>query len=308
MTTMAAPTYATTAASPAYTNRAAASTYSTMAASPTYNTMASAPTYATAVAAPYTTGFAGNTTMAAPTSTYASPANYGTTTMAAPVSYAAPAAQYASYTAPAAQYGQSFQPAFTQNAQPAMTTRAPSYVAAPTMMAAPTLMTQASQAVIALPSNLTDGLPTPQQIAVQKAGYAAALEKQLVEATSTIRQETEIEKTMAKFNTEKQIAMFTLQAEEQLVVQLGLLDEQSQIQQLELKKALVERNLQLSSQASNLTLEYEMKALQTELAAKQYQFQQKYMTAENKLEQDYAAQVALANTGTAYAAPAGVIR
>jgi hypothetical protein len=181
---------------------------------------------------------------------------------------------------------------------PAVTTRAPSFVAAPAAYA---------PAVIQAPGNLTDGMPTPQQIDQQKAGYAAALDKQLVEAIATIKKETEIEKQMVKFSTEKQIALYTLQAEEQLVVQLGMLDEQAQIQQLELKKALVERNLQLSSQASNLSMDYQLKALQTECAVKQYEFQQKYANAENKLERDYAAQVAKANTGTAYAAPAAAV-
>merc|ERR1719409_1285482 len=134
------------------------------------------------------------------------------------------------------------------------------------------------------PAPLTDGIPTPQQIAQQKAGYAAALEKQLQEATSTILKETEIEKQMVKFRIEKEIALYTMQAEERRTEQLALLDEQATIQQLELKKALVERNLQLSAQAAGLTMDYQMKAVQTELAMKTYQFQVDYMKNEGNLE------------------------
>merc|ERR1719409_556499 len=158
------------------------------------------------------------------------------------------------------------------------------------------------------PAPLTDGIPTPQQIAQQKAGYAAALDKQLVEAVATIKKETEIEKQMVKFRIEKEIALYTMQAEERLTETLALLDEQAAFMQLELKKALVERNLQLSAQAAGLTMDYQMKSLQTELATKQYQFQVEYMKNEGKLEQEFQKQVALANTGTAYAAPAGVVR
>merc|ERR1719272_2074885 len=157
---------------------------------------------------------------------------------------------------------------------------------------------QPPAAPIAPPVRLTEGIPTPDQIAQQKAGYSAALDKQLTDATTTVKRETELEKQMIKFNAEKSIALYAMQVEEALAEQQANYEEQTTIAKLELKKALVERTLQLNAQAANLTLDYQMKAVQTELMMKQYAFQQQYPKAENVLVQEYNAQVAKANTGT----------
>jgi len=203
---------------------------------------------------------------------------------------------------------------------------APSYAAAPQMQtiqyaAAPQTMQYAAapqyaaaqyanpinvpQVPIA-PVKLTEGIPTPAQINSQKNGYAAALDKQLKEASDTVAKETAIEKEMVKFTAAKQIAMFENEVDEKLVEGLALEDERATFALLELKKALVERNLQLSAQASSLTLDYQMKAVQTEWQQKWYAFEQQYVKAENNLAADFNKQVAIANTGTAYAAPAAV--
>merc|ERR1712054_70663 len=75
-------------------------------------------------------------------------------------------------------------PQMVTTAAPVMTTQTPSYVAAPQLV---------SQAVPinvpappTAPVKLTEGIPTPEQIQSQKQGYAAALDKQLKEATDTV--------------------------------------------------------------------------------------------------------------------------
>merc|ERR1719162_1725960 len=188
-----------------------------------------------------------------------------------------------------------------------MTTQAPSYVAAPQMTYAMPQGIVAPPAPVQ-PMKLTDGIPTPAQINAQKSGYAAALDKQLKEASDTVSKETAIEKEMVKFNAAKQIAMFENQVDEKLTEGLALEDERATFALLELKKALVERNLQLSAQAENLKMDYQMKAVQTEWKQKWYAFEMQFMKEENKLATEYNAQVAVANSGTAYAAPAGVVR
>merc|ERR1719199_1676454 len=182
-----------------------------------------------------------------------------------------------------------------------MTTVAPSYVAAAGIPSATPINVPAPPMA---PVKLTEGIPTPDQIQSQKAGYAAALDKQLKEASDTVAKETAIEKEMVKFNAAKQIAMFENQVDEKLTEQMALEDEHATFALLELKKALVERNLQLSSQAFSLTMDYQMKSVQTEWAQKRYAFEQQYLKAENNLQADFNKQVAIANTGTAYAAPA----
>merc|ERR1719446_1243103 len=161
----------------------------------------------------------------------------------------------------------------------------PSYLAPPQIATLPQAVPQA--AMPAEPPSLTKGIPTPEQIAAQKAQYAAALDKQLETAKNTVIQETKIEQQMAKFNADKQIDLYRCQVEEKRVEQEALVEEQATIQSLELKKALVERNLQLDSQAANLTMDYKMKELMTSCAMKQYQFQQQYVNAENKLAAQY---------------------
>lgn len=221
----------------------------------------------------------------APQMTYA-PQTYATTTMPYEMM-----PQYA--TAPQMTY-----------AAPAMS---PSYVPMPQMAMQPMAMPQMTvpqslamaPAAPVQPRRLTEGVPTPEQIATQRAGYSAALDKQLTDATTTVRKETELEKQMVKFNAEKTIALYAMQVEEALTEQQALVDEQTTIAKLELKKALVERTLQLNAQAANLTLDYQMKAVQMELNMKQYAFQQQYAAAENPLIQEYNAQVARANQGSA---------
>merc|ERR1719183_3053767 len=213
----------------------------------------------------------GTTTIAAPaTVAMAAPATYGT------VSYAVPT--------------------MTTMGAP-MTTMAPSFVGAPQVAQG-----IAVPALPVAPVKLTEGIPTPEQISSQKAGYSTALDKQLKEACDTVSKEKE----MVKFNAAKQIAMFENQVDEKLTEQMALEDERATFALLELKKALVERNLQLSSQAFSLTMDYQMKSVQTEWAQKRYAFEQQYLKAENNLQADFNKQVAIANTGTAYAAPAAV--
>merc|ERR1719502_920752 len=201
----------------------------------------------------------GTTTVAAPRyGGYAAAPAYGTATYAAPAAYAAP-----------------------------VTTAVPSVVpqAIPTTAAMP-----------AAPPSLTKGIPTPEQIAAQKAQYAAALDKQLEQAKKTVIEETKIEQQMVKFNADKQIDLYRMQVAERQTEQEALVEEQATIQSLELKKALVERNLQLDSQAANLVMDYKMKELMTACAMKQYQFQQQYVAAENKLAGQYNQQLAKARS------------
>merc|ERR1719223_2250078 len=119
------------------------------------------------------------------------------------------------------------------------------------------------------PPKLTEGIPTPEQIAQQKNGYAAALDKQLKEAIDTVQKETSIEKDMIKFTAEKTIALYNMQVDERLTEAMATADEQSTFALLELNKAKAERNLQLNNQAQGLVMDYQMKAVQTELAQKQ---------------------------------------
>merc|ERR1719181_2160908 len=162
-------------------------------------------------------------------------------------------------------------------------TATPSYVAPPQVMAMPQAIPQA--AMPAAPPRLTQGIPTPEQIASQKAQYAAALDKQLEQAKKTVIDETKIEQQMVKFTADKQIDLYRMQVAEKATEQEANAEEQSTISSLELKKALVERNLQLDSQASNLVMDYKMKELMTACQMKHYQFQMQYMNAENKLAQ-----------------------
>merc|ERR1719478_1996286 len=107
-------------------------------------------------------------------------AMFGTTTLAAPMtttlgqpafgagfsgSYVAPA----SYAAP------------IQMAAP-MTTAMPTTTAMPMTTAVPSVVPQMVAPQIAAPPSLTQGIPTPEQIAKQKAQFAEALDKQLKDA------------------------------------------------------------------------------------------------------------------------------
>jgi len=242
----------------------------------------------------------GTTTMAYGNAMSAPTMAYGTTTMAAAPAYA--------YEQPAFNYAQTVAaPQVTFAAAP-MTTQVASYVAPSVMMMAqPQTMGISVPQVPMAPVKLTQGIPTPEQILQQKSGYSAALDKQLKEAIDTVQKETAIEKEMIKFTAEKTIALHSMQVDEKLIEAMALADEQATFALCELNKAKVERSIQLSNQANGLVMDYQMKAIQTELAQKQYQFQVTYVQAENKLAQDYNRQVVAANTGTTYAVPAAAV-
>merc|ERR1719454_640964 len=106
-----------------------------------------------------------------------------------------------------------------------MTAASPSYVAAPQVAT----VTQA--AMPAAPPRLTQGIPTPEQIAAQKAQYAAALDKQLEQAKNTVIQETKIEQQMVKFTADKQIDLYRMQVAERSTEQEALAEEQATIQE-----------------------------------------------------------------------------
>jgi hypothetical protein len=149
-----------------------------------------------------------------------------------------------------------------------------------------------------VPPKLTEGLPDVQTIARQKAGYASALDKQLKEAMETVTKETMIEKEMVSFAAKKNVALYEMQVDERLAEQLAAVDEQCTFAQLELKKALVERNLQLNNQASQLVMDYRSKTLQDECRKKHAAFNEQYLTAERNLQQQLGGAV-----GTTYSAP-----
>jgi len=244
---------------------------------------------------------------------------YGTGTVAASTVVAPrPAYATASYTAPMTTTAYAA-PATYAAPIPQVTTNVPSYVAPPVayatqpvaVAAAPPVAVAAAVPTLAPPASLTAGIPTPEQIAQQKAQFAAALDKQLQDAIATVQKETQIEKDMVKFNAEKQIALYNMQVDEKLTEMCATAAEQATISDLELKKAKIERGLQLDSQAQGLLFDYNMKATQQELQMKQAQFTQQFMNEENKLAAQYAGQMQKAGgvglSGMPAAAPTSVV-
>jgi hypothetical protein len=131
---------------------------------------------------------------------------------------------------------------------------APSYVAPPvqtTAIAAPAPVMAQQLGMPQPPPSLTQGIPTPEQIAQQKVQFAAALDKQLQDAIATVQKETKIEKDMVDFNAKKQIALYNMQVDEKLCEMMALAEEQATISQCELNKAKVERTLQLNTQTQS---------------------------------------------------------
>merc|ERR1719440_226197 len=138
------------------------------------------------------------------------------------------------------------------------------------------------------PGNLTQGVPNVEQIAQQKAMYVAALEKQTMNAQATVSKEVNIEKQLATFATQKDVAMYHMQVEAQLADQLAQADEQATLKILEVKKAFVERQLSLTAQADGMMAQYQANQLQEQIAAKQQAFQQQAVQADRSLAQQYS--------------------
>jgi len=195
---------------------------------------------------------------------------------------------------------------------PGVTMQTPSY-APQVMMQRPSYVPpNGPQALLAagtagaMPAKLTEGMPTTDQISNQKAMYRTALDKQLKDASDTVTKEVAIEKQMATFATQKEIALYEMQVEEQLMEQLAECDEVATFQLLELKKAFVHRQLQLTAQANGLVTEYNAQEMHTDMAKKQNALQQQLLQAEKALVSQFGQQMANAATPTAIQAPAAV--
>jgi len=195
--------------------------------------------------------------------------------MAAPVaSYAPPpyqpaAVQSASYVSPPVQYvGQQQQPSFVANP----------------------IFGQAMPPVVAPrepPQALTQGIPDPQTIEKQKAGYAKALEKQYQDGAAAIDAENNVKKQMLAEQAKQQIAQYSLQVQSQLQAQNLLLDQQMNSQMMMLQEAAMAQKSALEQQAAALTLEYQQKKAEEDMLTKQYQIQKQYFEAESKLAQQF---------------------
>lgn len=245
------------------------------------------------MAFPGTTCFPVGTMQAPATMVPAAMALPGTFTMQAPMAYSqAPVGAPTMYAA-----------------APTVTALTPSY-APQVMMQPPSYVPQGPQALMAagnagaMPAKLTEGMPTTQQISQQKALYAAALDKQLREASETVTKEVDIEKQMATFATQKDIAMYEMQVDEHLTEQLAECDEVATFAILELKKAFVHRQLQLTAQANGLVTEYNTQEMHTDIVKKQNALQQQLLQAEKALAVQYGQQVAKASTPTPVAVQA----
>merc|ERR1719401_2358902 len=193
-------------------------------------------------------------------------------------------------------------------APPVMVQQTPSYVAPPAFGYAPTMPAVPMKPPAPMaPPKLTEGIPDPGQIEQQKKAYQVALDKQLQDAIATVQQETDIEKKMVAFKTQKDIALYELQIDEKLVEQMGLEDERAAIATSELNKARVDRTIQLDNQASNLVLDYNMKVVMDDCMKKKMAFEQQYMAAENKLAQDFGKAYMTAHGAPGYTGPAPVV-
>jgi hypothetical protein len=194
---------------------------------------------------------------------------------------------------PGPQFGMSFAPTAmpTTTVVPALNPQQAAQQAA--MLAAQQMPTQ-------MPLKLTEGIPTAEQVATQKGMYASALDKQLQQAQATVTQEISISKQMATFATQKDIAMYEMQVEERLTEALAQVDEQATLQTLELKKAFVERQLQLNTQANGIVMEYNVNQVHAEIAAKQQALAKQFQTAEFQLASQGVQAMKTAMTPTTY--------
>merc|ERR1719174_665827 len=109
---------------------------------------------------------------------------------------------------------------------PQVVMQAPSYVplGPQAMMGVNAPQALLAAGTAAMPQKLTEGIPNVEQIAQQKGMYAAALEKQLKDATEAVTKEVNTEKQLATFSCQKEIALFEMQVEERLTEQLAEVD------------------------------------------------------------------------------------
>jgi hypothetical protein len=188
------------------------------------------------------------------------------------------------------------------------TIAAPSYVPAMTTMAAPQVQYAAAapqmveyaaapQVVEVVapgpafnmppPVKLTTGLPTPDQLSAEKAGYNKALEAQLKKQSDAVMAEAEIKKKMLKQQAETSLAEFQLQIEEQVKMANLQIDQEAQQQSIGLQEAAVTQRTARDEQTAIQAGDYIKKRAMEDMQQKSWELQKQWFDQEQKMTAQY---------------------
>merc|ERR1719487_89405 len=138
---------------------------------------------------------------------------------------------------------------------------------------------------------MLQGLPDPATIESQRKGFAAGLDKQLADGTTTIQSEKTLKKKMLSEQADMQKNQYATQVNAQLQAQNLALEQQMNVQLTQLQEAHMAQRSALEQQAAALTLEYQQKKAEEEMLKKQYEIQKQFFDAETKLANQFQQEV-----------------
>jgi len=164
--------------------------------------------------------------------------------------------------------------------------RSPSYVPVPVpaaKAAAASPQAAVGSFAAAQPVALTAGMKEPASIEQDKARYHKALEAQLKKESDAAAKEGEIQKAMLEQKAMEQIALFTLQIEEQLKLQCLQVDQMTNAHAAALMEAAVTQRTLMDEKSAIATMEYQKKKAMEEMSQKSYALQKQYHEAEVKM-------------------------
>lgn len=156
------------------------------------------------------------------------------------------------------------------------------------------------------PPRLTEGIPDPESISLQKKEHERALLERTELETKRTEEQIKQRKAVLKAQAEQQLQMYRAQVEQSLRQQEMSLDQELQHRQMELQQALMQQRAALEQQATALAMEYQQRKMHEEIYSKQadmhremYELQRKMQEEMNahaeqqrRLEQEHAEELA----------------
>lgn len=182
----------------------------------------------------------------------------------------------------------SFTPAVIEGVPPGSAAVAPGAYGAPVQVLVsghpqPQSGSFVAQPPRAPPGKLTEGIPDPNSVEVQKAAYSKSIEAQLKQETGLLAQRNQAQKQMLAQSVQQQKAQYNLQMDQFLQQQSMAVDQQANAEMMALQEAAMAQKMALEQQAAGLTLEYQQKKAQEEMLQREYHIQKQYWDAEQKL-------------------------
>eukprot|EP00929_Paragymnodinium_shiwhaense_P119138 TRINITY_DN91015_c0_g1_i1.p1 TRINITY_DN91015_c0_g1~~TRINITY_DN91015_c0_g1_i1.p1 ORF type:complete len:309 (+),score=85.27 TRINITY_DN91015_c0_g1_i1:82-1008(+) len=133
------------------------------------------------------------------------------------------------------------------------------------------------------PQPLTVGLPDPNSVQNQKAGFIKSLDEQLKTGAASLDQQVREQREQVRAQAEQQKAIFAMQVDQEVRMQEMKVEHRFATQVKELKQQAMRQRAALEQQALQLSLEYQGRRAEQDMQVQHYTLQQEHHTLQEKI-------------------------